>query len=97
MDVRPRIALQLGKHFQSAAAPRPTHLVAAVGDVLHFAKDELRHDQLRVDHPRFDEVGDSAVDEGARIDDQGPIPLEVAGELDVRNHEAEIVLGLQQK
>ena len=42
--------------------------VGAVGDPLQLVEDEMRDDKLVIEETRIDDVGDSAVDDGARID-----------------------------
>ena len=91
-----RIAAQPVENIEPAAAAVALQLVARVGDGLQLGDHELRHDELVVDHARFDDVGDAAVDHDARIEHVRLEPLHFLGELDVRNDEAEVVLGLQQ-
>ena len=73
------------------------HAIGTVGDALQFVDHELGNHQLAVEDAGIDDVGDAAVDDHAGIEDRGPRALDFAGELDVRNHEAEVVLGLDQQ
>ena len=57
----------------------------------------LRDDHGLVDHAGLGDVGDPAVDDDRGVEHQGPRSLDLLGELDVGDDEAEIVLGLEQR
>src|SRR5262249_53459104 len=71
-------------------------LVRTIGHRLQFLEDETRHDQLGVDEPRITNIGNAAVDDDARVQDQRSGPLDLFGEFHVGNDEAKFVLGLQE-
>src|SRR5207253_4918722 len=82
---------------QSATAAIALQLVAAVGDLLQFIDHELRDDELTLDDARLHDVGDSPIDQHAGIEQDRPSAFGLLAELDVRNHEAKVVLGLKGK
>jgi hypothetical protein len=91
-----RIAAEAVEDVEAAAATATAELVAGVGNGLELGHDELRHDELIVDDAGLDDVGDAAVDHHARVEDVGLEAFDFLRELDVRDDEAEVVLGLQK-
>ncbi len=64
-----RFLLHPGEDLEAAPAAVAAERVGAVGDVLELFEDELRHDERPVDEPGLDDLGDPAVDDRARVDD----------------------------
>src|SRR5262249_30638920 len=64
------VALHSLEHIQAAPSAVSLHLVGAVGDVLQLLQYEARHDQFGIDHPRITNIGNSAINNYARIQDQ---------------------------
>ncbi len=89
--------LQAVQDIEAAAAAVAPELVGAVGDALQFLKDEPGDDKLLVDDAGFGDVGDAAVDDDGGVEHERSGPLDLLGELDVGDDEAEVVLGLEQR
>src|SRR5207248_4023690 len=62
-----------------------------------FVQDESRHDELAFEYAGRCDVGDSAVDQDAGVQQDRARALALLGKFDVRDDEAEIVLGLQDE
>src|SRR5262249_6230012 len=90
------VGLHALEDVQAAASAVALDLVPAVGDTLQLLEHKARHDQLGVDNPRITNIGNPAIDDDTRVQDQRPRPLNLFGKLDIRNNEAELLLGLHQ-
>ena len=73
LDGRRRLLLHLGKDLEPAPAPIASQRVGAVGDVLQLLEDEARDDERAVDEARLDDLGDPAVDDRARVNDDARV------------------------
>src|SRR5262245_2506433 len=93
--VHVQINLRVGLHaFEDVQAPSsavPLDLVSAVGNALQLLEYKARHDQLGVDNPRITNIGNPAVYDDTRVQDQRSGPFNLFGELDIRNNEAELL------
>ena len=69
LDRRRRFLLHPVEDLETAPAAVAAQRVGAVGDVLELVEDEARDDERAVDEARFDDLGDPAVDDRARVDD----------------------------
>ena len=92
-----RVLLQLRQHIESATPANPPQLVVAVGDRLQFFQNKAGDDQLGVENVRVHDVGDPSINQRTRIHDQWTAPFDFLREFHVRNHETEVVLGLQEE
>src|SRR5882724_968640 len=90
------VVLHALEHVEAAAAAVALELVGAVGDGLQLLQDEARHDQLGVDEPRITNIGNAAVDDDTRVQNERPCSLYLFREFHVGNDEAKFVLGLQE-
>ena len=69
LDRRARLLLHPRQDLQAAPATVAPERVGAVGDVLELVEHEPRDDERPEDEPGLDDLGDPAVDDGARVDD----------------------------
>src|SRR5207342_194677 len=69
LDRGRRVLLHLRQDLEAAPAAVATERVRAVRDVLELVEDELRDNERAVDEARIDDLGDPAVDDRARVDD----------------------------
>ena len=65
LDRGRRLLLHAGQDLEAAPAAVAAQGVGRVGDVLELVEDEPRHHERAVDEPRFDDLGDPAVDDRA--------------------------------
>ena len=79
LDRRRRFLLHPGQDLEPAPAAVATERVGAVGDVLELLEHELRDDERAVDEPGLDDLGDPAVDDRARVDDDVRVAGGVGG------------------
>ena len=75
LDRRRRVLLHAVEDLEPAAAAVAAERVGAVGDVLELVEHEPRDDQRAVDEAGLDDLGDPAVDDGARVHDDLRIAL----------------------
>src|SRR5262249_848338 len=66
------IGLHPLEDIQAAPAAIALNLVGTVRDALQFLKDKTGHDHLGVDDPRIAYIGNPAVNNYTRIQNQGP-------------------------
>jgi hypothetical protein len=64
---------------------------------LEFVEDERGHDEPRLEDSGLGQVGDPAVDDARGVEHVGPEATDIAGELDERDQEAEVVPRLQEQ
>ncbi len=88
-------ALELGDGVQAAPPALALGAVGVVGQELQFGDDEAGDDDGGVDQAGLRDLDEAGVDEGGGIQEHGALPAELLGELDVRDDESEIVLGLE--
>lgn len=96
-DVDGGVALEAGDHVEASATSGTLEGVGGVGELLEFVNDEVGDDHRGLDKPCACDVGDSAIDEGGGVEEDGADATDLLGEFDVRNDEAEVVLGLQDR
>ena len=75
LDRGPRVALHPREDLEAAPAAVAPQRVRGVRDVLQLLEHEARHDQRAVDEPGLHDLGDPAVDEHARVDDDVRVAL----------------------
>ena len=95
--IQPLVASQSGQDVQPAAAAIALQFVGAIRDRLQLFDDELRDDDPLFEEAVAGDVGNAAVDQDARIQQDWPRALGLLGEFDVRNDEAKIILRLQHE
>ena len=84
------------ENVQPAPASDSLELVGTIGDPLKLHQNKSRHDQAVVEDVRLGKLGQPAVDDAARVENQWFDPLKVPRELHIRNHETKVILRLQQ-
>ena len=97
LDVGRGALLEFAEDIQSATSSSSSNFVVRFGDFLKFLDDEAGNDDAGIDEFGFDEVEDAPVDQGRSIENERSPPFEFAGELNVRDDEAEVILGLQKE
>ena len=65
------VLLELVQNVESAPTATAAHRVGRVGDMLQLAQHEARHQQRPGQEAGLADVGDTAVDDAAGIDDDG--------------------------
>ena len=95
LDVDPGVGLQPLHHLESAAPALALLPVVAVGERLQLVHHEPRDDHRRVDDAGARQLVEAAVDDRGGVEDQRARAAHLPRELDVGDHQPEVVAGGQ--
>src|ERR1035437_6547010 len=91
-DFNFRAVLKAVEHFEAASSTRSFDGIGGIGNLLEFVQHEAGDDGQAFNEFRLDEVGDPAINDHARVEQQQILRFVLRHEPDIRNDERKIFL-----